>query len=96
SAPWRNSLIIHLSGLNLRSGAHKEGGVGAPLTEDLLEGIELNPPVSVISDPTLSPNQLFVSLDILEREVNLDAVCEEIRTAMEAFTFHTQQEHLDA
>lgn len=66
------------------------------LLEDLLEGIELNPPVSVISDPTLSPNQLFVSLDILEREINLDAVCEEIRTAMEAFTFHTQQEHLDA
>ncbi|MBB3995864.1 hypothetical protein GGR95_003530, partial [Sulfitobacter undariae] len=34
SAPWRNSLIIHLSGLNLRSGAHKEGGVGAPLTDE--------------------------------------------------------------
>jgi hypothetical protein len=33
SAPWKNSLIIHPSGLNLRSGAHREGGTGASLTD---------------------------------------------------------------
>jgi hypothetical protein len=50
----------------------------------------------VESDQTLSAHQLFVSLDTLEREVNLGAVCQEITTAMNAFNFHSQTERPDA
>lgn len=67
-----------------------------PAIEDLLEGVELQLPVSLSGDPTLSSNQIFVGLDTLEREINLDAVCLEITTAMNAFNFHTQPERPDA
>lgn len=67
-----------------------------PMFEDLLEGAELKLPVALTADPTLSPHQLFVSLETIEREVNLDAVCQEIQTAMAAFNFHSQTERPDA
>ena len=67
-----------------------------PMMEDLLEGAVLKLPVALTSDPTLSPHQLFISLDTQEREINLDAVCQEIATAMNAFNFHSQTEHPDA
>lgn len=67
-----------------------------PMFEDLLEDVELKLPVTLKSDPSLSPNQLFVSLETIEREVNLDAVCAEIKTAMTAFNFHSQTERPDA
>lgn len=63
--------------------------------EDLLEGVELKVPVLLDGDPSLSSNQIFVALDALEREINLDAVCLEITTAMNAFNFHTQPEQPD-
>ncbi|MCX7565769.1 hypothetical protein OS189_05395 [Sulfitobacter sp. F26169L] len=63
-----------------------------PMLEDLLEDVELKLPVLLAPDRSLSPNQLFVSLDTLEREVNLDAVCQEIISAMNAFNFHSQTE----
>jgi hypothetical protein len=46
----------------------------------------------VTSDDTLSVHQLFVTLDTLEREINLDAVLQEITTAMNAFNFHSHTE----
>ena len=64
--------------------------------EELLEGVELGLPVSVLPDQKLTPNQLFVSLDVLEREIDLDAVCLEITTAMNAFNFHSHSEGPDA
>lgn len=67
-----------------------------PMLEDLLEGVELKLPVVLSGDPTLSTHQLFISLDTLAREINLDAVCLEITTAMNAFNFHTQPERPDA
>ncbi|MEQ6203047.1 hypothetical protein ABMC88_08310 [Sulfitobacter sp. HNIBRBA2951] len=67
-----------------------------PMFEDLLEEADLKLPVVLTSDPTLSPNQLFVSLEMVEREINLDAVCLEIKTAMAAFNFHSQTERPDA
>lgn len=67
-----------------------------PMLEDLLEGVELKLPVSVTADPTLSAHQLFVALDSLEREINLDDVCQEIKAAMNAFNFHSQTERPDA
>lgn len=64
--------------------------------EDLLEGVELKLPVALTADKSLTANQLFVSLEMVEREVNLDAVCQEIKTAMAAFNFHSQTELPDA
>lgn len=69
--------------------------IDLPMIEDLLDGIELTLPVVLSDDPTLYPHQLFVSLDMLEREINLDAVCQEITTAMQAFNFHSRPEHSD-
>lgn len=66
------------------------------MLEELLEGVELSLPVSLVPDQTLTPHQLFVSLDMLEREVNLDAVCQEITQAMNAFNFHTHSESPNA
>jgi flagellar assembly protein FliH len=66
------------------------------MLEELLEGVELGLPVSVVPDQKLTPNQLFVSLDMIEREINLDAVCLEITTAMNAFNFHSHSEGPDA
>lgn len=66
------------------------------MLEDLLENAELDTSVSLISDKTLSPQQLFVSLDSIEREINLDVVSQEIIAAMNAFNFHSQTEHADA
>lgn len=63
-----------------------------PMIEDLLDGVELKLPVSVMADQTLGERQLFVALDTLEREVNLGDVCHEIKTAMNAFNFHSQTE----
>lgn len=70
--------------------------VTLPLLEELLEGVELKLPVILSSDTALSPQQVFVTLDKIEREINLDAVCDEIKSAMKAFNFHTQTEHPDA
>lgn len=67
-----------------------------PMFEDLLEDAELELPISLVPDKSLTANQLFVSLETVEREVNLDAVCLEIKTAMEAFNFHSQMEGSDA
>lgn len=67
-----------------------------PMIEELLDDAALKLPVSVCVDPTLSPHQMFVSLDMVEREINLDAVCSEITAAMTAFNFHSQTEHSDA
>lgn len=64
--------------------------------EDLLEDADLKLPVVVDADPALSPLQMFLTLDSVEREVNLDQVCEEIVTAMNAFNFHSQTENPDA
>jgi len=64
--------------------------------ENLLDGIVLKLPVILIADETLTPKQLFVSLDTIEREINLDVVCHEIVSAMNAFNFHTQPERPDA
>jgi flagellar biosynthesis/type III secretory pathway protein FliH len=64
--------------------------------EDLLDGVDLNLTISLETDATLSTNQLFIALDTAEHEINLDAVCEEITTAMNAFNFHSQPEHTDA
>jgi flagellar assembly protein FliH len=66
------------------------------LFEDLLDGVELKTPVSITSDPALSPQQIFVTLDTAEREINLDAACQEIVNAMNAFNFHSQTEHPNA
>lgn len=62
------------------------------MIENLLEGVDLKIPVSVATDDTLTAHQLFVGLDTLEREINLDAVRQEITTAMNAFNFHSQTE----
>ncbi|MEP3442687.1 MAG: hypothetical protein ABJN72_14515 [Sulfitobacter sp.] len=67
-----------------------------PMFEDLLEGVELKLPVVLTGDTSLTANQLFISLETVEREVNLDAVCQEIKTAMAAFNFHNQTERPDA
>lgn len=64
--------------------------------QELLDGVEFKLPVVLVADETLTPLQVFVALDSVEREINLDAVCLEITTAMNAFNFHTQQECLDA
>lgn len=66
------------------------------MLEDLLDGVDLNMPVSFSSDPSLSHLQLFLTLGVAEREINLDAVCQEITTAMNAFNFHNQTEKPDA
>lgn len=66
------------------------------MLEDLLEDADLKIPVALTADSTLSPHQLFVTLDTLEREINLDAVCQEITQAMNAFNFHSQTENPDA
>lgn len=63
-----------------------------PMLEDILDGVELKLPVSIAADKTLHMHQLFVALDLVEREINLDAVCQEIVTAMNAFNFHSQSE----
>ncbi|MEH6520691.1 hypothetical protein [Sulfitobacter sp.] len=62
------------------------------MLEDLLEGVELNSPISLIPDDHLSAQQIFVALDTHEKEINLDAVCQEITSAMIAFNFHSQKE----
>jgi len=64
--------------------------------ESLLEGVVLQLPISLSADPSLTMNQLFVALDTVEREINLDAVCQEISTAMNAFNFHSKPEGNDA
>jgi flagellar assembly protein FliH len=67
-----------------------------PMFEQLLEGVVLDLPVSLSIDATLGKNQLFIALDTVEREINLDAVCQEITSALNAFNFHSQPEHPDA
>lgn len=67
-----------------------------PMLEELMEGVELKMRVSLTPDKSLSPHQLFVTLDTLEREINLDVVCQEITKAMNAFNFHSQTEQPDA
>ena len=74
----------------------KVSEVSLPMIEELLEDLELSIPISLSSDPTFSSHQLFVALETQEREINLDAVCQEITTAMNAFNFHTQSECPDA
>lgn len=69
--------------------------IDQPMLEDLLSGVELNLPVNLTADTTLRPHQLFVSLDMDEREINLDAVCQEIISAMQAFNFHSHLEQSD-
>lgn len=69
--------------------------VDLPMLEDLLDGVELKLPVALSADRTLQEHQLFVSLDMIEREINLDVVCQEITSAMQAFNFHSQSEHID-
>ncbi len=69
--------------------------VDLPMLEDLLDGVELRLPVFLAADQTLRAHQLFVSLDMVEREINLDVVCQEITTAMQAFNFHSQSENPD-
>lgn len=66
-----------------------------PIIEALLEDIDLDLPVSLTTDATLSPQQVFVALDTQEQEINLDAVCQEIIAAMTAFNFHAQPETAD-
>lgn len=66
------------------------------MLEELMEDVELKTPVSITSDPKLSTHQLFVMLDTIEREINLDAVSQEITKAMNAFNFHSQTEQPDA
>jgi flagellar biosynthesis/type III secretory pathway protein FliH len=65
------------------------------MLQGLLDEAEFKMPISLSSDKSLNPHQLFVSLDMLEREINLDAVCHEITEAMNAFNFHSQMEHVD-
>ncbi|QUJ76308.1 hypothetical protein KDD17_15635 [Sulfitobacter albidus] len=60
--------------------------------ETLLEDAELKMPVSVEAEPGLAPNQLMLSLDTVEREINLDSVTQEIAAALSAFNFHAQTE----
>lgn len=67
-----------------------------PMLEELLNDVELKMTVSLTSDLMLSPHQLFVTLDTVEREINLDAVSQEITKAMNAFNFHSQTEQPDA
>lgn len=62
------------------------------MIEDLMEEAELNTPVSLLPDEHLSAQQIFVALDTYEKEINLDAVCQEITNAMTAFNFHSQTE----
>lgn len=66
-----------------------------PMLEELINDVVLKLPVSLTTDETLLPHQLFVSIDTVEREVNLDAVCREIVAAMQAFNFHSQPERSD-
>lgn len=66
-----------------------------PVLEDLLEETDLSLSVTLTSDAALTPHQLFVTLDTVEREINLDAVCQEISRAMNAFNFHSQPEGSD-
>ncbi|MGB5865957.1 MAG: hypothetical protein WBG95_16845 [Sulfitobacter sp.] len=63
-----------------------------PVLEAMLKDADLNASISLTADPSLSAQQLFLSLDTLEREINLDAVGQEIVSAMSAFNFHTKQE----
>jgi len=67
-----------------------------PILEELLEGVDLAIPVTFKQDSHLSPQQVFVSLETVEREINLDAVRNEIVQALKAFNFHNQTEHSDA
>ncbi len=60
--------------------------------ENLLEEMEPHLAVSLSVDEKLSPNQVFLQLETLEREINLDAVTSEIIAAMKAFNFHNQAE----
>lgn len=62
------------------------------MLEDLLEEAELTASVSLIQDKNLSAQQVFVTLNTREAEINLDAVCQEITNAMNAFNFHSQTE----
>ncbi len=63
-----------------------------PMFEDLLEEMEPHLAVSLSVDEKLAVNQVFLQLETLEREVNLDAVSTEIIAAMKAFNFHNQSE----
>ncbi|MEP1767138.1 MAG: hypothetical protein ABJJ53_10945 [Sulfitobacter sp.] len=63
--------------------------------EELLEGADFTTPVVLSSDSALNAHQLFVSLDTQERQIDLDAVCNEITKAMNAFNFHSQTESPD-
>ncbi|KEJ91052.1 hypothetical protein [Sulfitobacter donghicola] len=58
--------------------------------QELLNEAEEDLSVALIADDTLSTHQLFVSHDVIEREINLDSVCQEIVAAMNAFNFHSQ------
>lgn len=62
------------------------------MIEELLEDVELKTPISLLPDEHLSAQQIFVALDMHEKEINLDAVCLEITNAMTAFNFHSQTE----
>ncbi|KIN74584.1 FliH/SctL family protein [Sulfitobacter guttiformis] len=64
-----------------------------PMLEEVLDGVELKLPIALKADKALRPQQLFVALDMVEREVNLDLVSQEITDAMHAFNFHSQLEH---
>jgi len=63
--------------------------------EGLLSDTDTTTPVVITSDTALSTNQMFVSVDSLERQIDLDAVCDEITKAMSAFNFHSQPERPD-
>jgi flagellar assembly protein FliH len=62
------------------------------MIEELLEDVEFKTPISLHPDEQLSEQQIFVALDMHEKEINLDAVCLEITNAMTAFNFHSQTE----
>ncbi|WP_299562799.1 hypothetical protein [uncultured Sulfitobacter sp.] len=65
------------------------------LFEDLLDEVEPHLAVSLRADETLTANQVFLQLETLEREINLDAVQTEIIAAMNAFNFqnHAEKAH---
>ena len=60
--------------------------------EDLLSEVEPHLDVTVRADAALTPNQLFLELELQEREINLEKVSQEIATALNAFNFHSQSE----
>ncbi len=63
-----------------------------PMFEDLLEKMEPHLAISLSVDEKLTANQVFLQLETLEREINLDAVSAKIIEAMKAFNYHNQTE----